>query len=52
VSIVGKEGKGSACGKATKGAVRGEAGIPYKEKSAGKGKEVEESREKRGSMRG
>jgi len=52
VSIVSKEEKGSACGKATKGTARGEASMPYKGKSAGKEKEVEENREKRGSACG
>jgi len=48
VSIVGKKEKGSTCSKTTKGVARGEAGAPCKGKSVGKGKEVEESREKRG----
>jgi len=43
VSIVGEEGKGSTCSKATKGAARGEASMPCKGKGVGKGEEVEES---------
>jgi len=42
----------STCVKATKGAAKGEAGIPCKGKSAGKGEEVEESRERRSGARG
>ena len=33
---MGKEGESGACGNATKGAVREEAGAPYKGRSAGK----------------
>jgi len=50
VSIVDEKGKGSTCGKATKGTARGEASVPCKEKSIGKEEEVEESRGKRGGM--
>ena len=46
----GKEGGGGACGKATKGAAGEEAGVPCKEKSAGRRKEVEESRRERGGV--
>ena len=52
VSIVGEEGKGSMCGKATKDIARGEASVPCKGKSTRKGEEVKESRGKRGSMHG
>jgi len=52
VSIVGEEGKGGMCGKATKDTAREEAGALYKGKSIGKGEEVEESRGKRGNMCG
>ena len=48
MSFVGKEREGSACGKATKGTAKGEAGAPCKGKSTAKGEEVEESREKSG----
>jgi len=48
VPIVNEEEKGSVCGKATKGAARGEAGALCKVKSARKGKEIEESRGERG----
>jgi len=44
-----EEGKGSACGKATKGTARGKTGIPYKGKSAGRRKKVKEGRRRRGS---
>jgi len=44
VSIIEREGKGGTCGQATKGALTKEASAPYKEKSAGGRKEVEESR--------
>ena len=52
VSIVSEKEKGSACGKVTKGTARGETGVPCKEKSIGKGEEVKESREERGSTCG
>jgi len=52
VPIVDKKGKGSTCGKATKGAVRGEASVLYKGKSIGKGEEIEESRGERDGARG
>jgi len=42
----------SACGKATKGIARGEAGTPCKEKSAGKKKEVKKNRGRRSSTHG
>jgi len=48
--FVGKKEGGSACGKATKGVAREEAGTPCKRKSIGKRKEVEESRRKCGSV--
>ena len=38
VPIVDEKGKGSVCGKATKGTARGEAGVLYKGKSAERGK--------------
>jgi len=41
---VGKEGEGSACGKATKGIAKGEAGAPCKGKSTGKGEKIEKSK--------
>jgi len=44
VPIVGEEGKGSACGKATKGTARGEAGVSRKGKSIGRREEAEKSR--------
>jgi len=52
MSIVGKEKKGSMCGKATKGILTEGASMPCKGKGAGKRKKVEESREKRGSAHG
>ena len=52
VPIVDKKEKGGAYGKATKDAVRGEAGILCKGKSIGKGEEIEESGEERGSACG
>jgi len=52
VPIVEKEGKGSACGKVTKGIAREEASAPCKGKSAGKGEEVEKSRGERGGAYG
>jgi len=50
MSFMGKEGEGGACGNATKGVAREEAGVPYKERSAGK--EVEEGGTGGGGMRG
>jgi len=42
-----EEGReGGACGKTTKGATGREASVSYKGKSAGRRKEVEESRKK------
>jgi len=49
VPIVGEEGEGNACGKATKGAAR-KASAPCKGKSVGKGEGTEKSRRKRGSI--
>jgi len=46
VSIVGKEGEGGTCGKATKGVARRETGAPCKGKSTEKGEKVEEGRRK------
>jgi len=50
VSIMDEKGKGDTYGKATKDTARGEASMPCKEKSIGKGEEVEESRGKRDGM--
>jgi len=52
VSVIGKEEKGSTCSKAAKGAPTEGAGMPCKEKSTGRRKEVEESRGRRGSAHG
>jgi len=49
---MGKEGKGGACGKATKSTPTEGTGMPCKGKSAGRRKKVEESRGKGGGMRG
>jgi len=48
VSIVDEGKKGDVCGKATKGTAREEASMSCKGKSVGK--EVEESRRKRGGV--
>jgi len=49
---MGEEGKGGACGFATKGIPTEEASTPCKEKSIGRRKKVEKSREERGSVHG
>jgi len=50
VLIAGEKGKGSICGKATKGIARRETSAPCEGRSAGK--KVEEDRERRSGMRG
>ena len=50
--IIGKERKGSTYSKAAKGIPTEGASTPYKGKSTGKRKEVEENREKRGGACG
>ena len=45
---MGEKGKGSVCGKVTKGIARGEAGMPCKGKSTGK--KVEKSGGRGGNM--
>jgi len=50
--IVGEEGKGSVCGKATKGAPTKGAGMPYKGKNTERRKKVEKNRGRRGSACG
>jgi len=52
VPIIGEEGKGSACGKATKGTPIEGASASYKGKSAGRRKKVKESKGGRGSACG
>jgi len=52
VPIIGEEGKGGACGKATKGTPIEGASAPYKGKSAGRRKKVKESKGGRGSACG
>ena len=50
--IIGEEGKGGTCGKATKGTPIEGASAPYKGKSAGRRKKVKESKGERGSACG
>ena len=50
--IIGEEGKGGTCGKATKGTPIEGASVPYKGKSAGRRKKVKESKGERGSACG
>jgi len=52
VSIIGKEGKGSICSKATKSIPTEGTSMPCKGKSSGRRKEVEEDKERKSNMHG
>ena len=49
---MGKKRKDGTCGKTTKGAPTGGAGVPYKGKGTERRKDKEENRERRGSVHG